>query len=81
MQNFVSLFLPLQFPTSEFYNEIVSGANKRTKSKVVLGNPSQSNSFYSTSQSDAYPVFKVPVVRADGHPASKVPLDYYGDGK
>jgi hypothetical protein len=70
-------------PPGDFRNAIISGANKLTASKVAFGVPSQSSAYYSTTQTDAYPVFHVPVDRVAGHEKikSKVPLDYYGNGQ
>ncbi|XP_038072133.1 testis-expressed protein 45-like [Patiria miniata] len=69
-------------PPGNFRNDIISGANKLTSSEVAFGVPSQYSAYYSTTQTDNYPAFHVPVERVAGHEKirSKVPLDYYGNG-
>ncbi|KAJ8029938.1 Testis-expressed protein 45 [Holothuria leucospilota] len=66
-------------PPKGFKNPIIRGADKRTASKVTFAEPSRSHEVYSTTQSDDYPSIKLPgkLMRASGHPQSKVPLDYY----
>lgn len=70
-----------QLPPSGFRNKIVSGANKRTASEVTFGEPRKLSSYYTTTQSDAYPALgnSAFAVRSDGHPKGSVPLDGFGD--
>ncbi|XP_071499494.1 stabilizer of axonemal microtubules 5-like [Diadema antillarum] len=70
-----------QLPPSGFRNEIVSGAMKRTVSDVTFGEPRKLSSYYTTTQSDAYPALgnSAFAVRADGYKKSIVPLDGFGD--
>ncbi|XP_071952850.1 stabilizer of axonemal microtubules 5-like [Antedon mediterranea] len=67
-------------PPKGFRNEIISGAEKRVASKVILGESKPGSTLYSTTQNDAYPAVKPlhPVSRVIG-PTSKVPMDYYKD--
>ncbi|XP_022100861.1 uncharacterized protein LOC110984724 [Acanthaster planci] len=70
-------------PPGSFRNDIIKGANKLTASRVAFGVPSQCSAYYSTTQTDDYKTFHIPVQRVAGHGTiqSQVPLDYYGNGK
>ncbi|XP_071794425.1 stabilizer of axonemal microtubules 5-like [Asterias amurensis] len=68
-------------PPGSFHNDIISGANKLTSSRVTFGVPSQNSAYYNTTVTDTYPAFSVPVERVAGHQKSKVPLDFYGTGQ
>lgn len=60
---------------------IASGAQERTKSQVVFGEPSLAGQYYDTTTDSTYKPTKVPYTyhRSDNNTKSAVPVHYYPD--
>uniref|UniRef100_H2Z8V9 Uncharacterized protein n=1 Tax=Ciona savignyi TaxID=51511 RepID=H2Z8V9_CIOSA len=59
----------------------VNGAQLRTVSKVQLGEKELESSFYETTCDSTFQPVTVAYKRADSHPKSNVPLDYFGNNR
>ena len=60
--------------------EIESGANKRTSSQVVFGEPTHAGNYYSTTTDSTFKAYDVKeaVKKQGDNYKSSIPLDYYG---
>ncbi|GFO13627.1 hypothetical protein PoB_004013200 [Plakobranchus ocellatus] len=68
-------------PALGLHNQIVSGANVRTKSNVWFGDPTLNKLYYNSSTKDVYEPKSVPFTYEKGncYIPSVIPLNYYGD--
>ncbi|KAJ8304077.1 hypothetical protein KUTeg_017660 [Tegillarca granosa] len=66
-------------PARGLHNTIISGANLRTKSNVLFGEPQLTSNYYDTTTEDTFKPVTVPYTynRAKFYKSSDVPLDYY----